>query len=645
MIFKQQLKRFFSEKLLLILTSLFFGITLILAGGVDLINIQHMMALSALENTLMFSYYSIIFFLFISYEYLSKIKKSYSYEIISVTKNGLLKYYLSGIGVLSLLLGVYTAIHTLFNFFAGIYIGVMTAQYALHIVSNMLVFMFLAPFAGIMLGACLSFLNKRASAYFAMVMFVLLSSEAFMAIGTQVYADAGISLFPLIEFFRFYPDYFNKWGVLPEIGSVILPYNIAVIFAWILSALLFVLFKLSNTKPVLFKAVALLCTAAIVLNVYVYLMPASKIGLTINPVYGSVSDDIYYQDLRAEGKFPQEEELPDFQIVKYKMKIRLKSTMSVETELTLSENELNEYKFTLYHEYKVSLVTDFNSIPLKYTQSLDSLTVTSDKPLTTVKINYTGSAPRYFANYQCASLPAFFPYYPFSGHRAIYNFDLLSFNPLTPDYADFDVTVESPNKVYSNLDSESQNRFLGKATGMTLILGMYECAEFSGVEVVYPYLESTKVSPVAENIEQAVSDFIKTCDKDKKFKKILIFPNANLRAINETFAAYDDCIATTSIYSLSEDYQNNLLGSDKLSLQDVLKLYKENYALYKAQVDVMTSRLDKTDTENDYLYLFYAACEKYGDDYVAEETVKYINNSSDTRSVKEFFSELGEVNA
>lgn len=644
MIFKQQLKRFFSEKLLLILTSLFFGVTLILAFVVDLINIKHIDALSALKNTLISSYYLIIFFLFISYEYLSKIKKSYSYEIMSVTKSGLFKYYLSGIGVLSLLLGVYTAIHTLLNFAVSIYIGVMTAQYAVHIVSNMLVFMFLAPFAGIMLGACLSFLNKRASAYFAMVIFVFLSSEAFMVIGTQVYSNAGISLFPLIELFRFYPDYFVKWSV-HEIGSVILPYNIAVIFAWILSALLFILFKLSDTKPVLFKAVSIVCAAAIALNIYVYLMPASKIGLTDNPVYGSVSDDIYYQYSREEGKLPQEEELPDFQIVKYKMNIRLKSTMSVEAELMLSENKLNEYKFTLYHEYKVSSVTDADLMPLKYTQNSDYLTVTSDKPLNTVKISYMGSAPRFFANYQCASLPSFFPYYPFSGHRMLYNFELLSFNPLTPDFADFDVTVESPNKVYSNLDSELQNRFLGKATGMTLISGMYECAEFSGVEVVYPYLSSSKELPASEIAEQAVSEFIKTCDKDKKFKKILVFSNANLRYINETFATYDDYIATANLSSLSEDYQNNLLGNDKLRLQDVLKLYKENYELYKAQVDVMVSRLDKTDKENDYLYLFYAAGEKHGYDYVVEETDKYIKDSSDTRSVKEFFSDLGDKNA
>ena len=160
--------------------------------------------------------------------------------------------------------------------------------------------------------------------------------------------------------------------------------------------------------------------------------------------------------------------------------------------VSLSKRKLESYEFTLYHGYIVSKITDVNGNDLRFTQESDYITVynNSDTPLDKITMYYSGSGQRYFSNVQGISLPGYFPYYPQSGFKEIFDTDIGGFNKYTEknDF-DFNIVVNCPKKVYCNL-SDTDTTLLRESLMITLVSGFYDSYDWNGVGNVFQYFHS-----------------------------------------------------------------------------------------------------------------------------------------------------------
>ncbi len=161
--------------------------------------------------------------------------------------------------------------------------------------------------------------------------------------------------------------------------------------------------------------------------------------------------------------------------------------------LQLSEAEVSEYVFTLYHGYKVRSVTDMDGSALSFSQQDDIVIVSSGgKPLREITMEYDGTGQTYMASAQYTCLPQYYIYYPVAGRYTLY--DVLSMgyarNMDLPE-AEFTIVVHADYDVYSNIPRVEHNTFAGRGTGATLVGGKYlRACEENGVSIVYSVLSS-----------------------------------------------------------------------------------------------------------------------------------------------------------
>ncbi|HZK22037.1 MAG TPA: hypothetical protein VFC76_07175 [Oscillospiraceae bacterium] len=161
-LFKLQLKRLFKSKLLLILAVVF-----VLASMAFMTSrtIGASSPLMLLGQSLLISYPLAILCMFISFEYFIKAKLNNAYEYLVSLKSAVPFYYISGIFVLASLLMVYTVIIFLMNVIFYSVNSVVYSEYILHLFLNILLNLFLIPLTFILIGAALTFINKRIVGY------------------------------------------------------------------------------------------------------------------------------------------------------------------------------------------------------------------------------------------------------------------------------------------------------------------------------------------------------------------------------------------------------------------------------------------------------------------------------------------------
>lgn len=628
-------KYFFRNKLLLISSILFFTLTV----GKTLYSVFSCYQMGSepldyLLQTISLSIFSYVFFLFISNEFLYKIKQNQSEELIKVTKNGVNSYYICSFGVLLTLVCIYTIILLIINISIYFSLAINHWEYLWHVIANILMNISLISIIGILLGGILSLFKRRILSYVFMVLAVFISSPVFELLAEIVYSATGKSIYSIYDLFNIFPPLL-QWAPLQSFGYSLLPYRTSQLTFWIFACFLILCIFILVKKNKKFWPILIIITIVSALSLGQYLQPSSKVTMSNSPINGATADAHYYSDLKTDT------EQSYFNILKYDLDINIYRQLNVIAKLSLNQNNLNSYNFTLYHGYKISRITDKDGKELPFIQSGDYFTVnTLGKPLDEISIFYSGSSVKFFSNSQGISLPGWFAYYPRPGKIEVFNNSQQSFNRnYCPPDTQFQVSIQSKQMVYCNL-AKSGNSFYGRTNGLTIIGGFYDSIEHNGIEVIYPYLATNEFTEksVKSFVEQYLTDNI----IKKEQKKIFIISNTNLISVYEKFGDFQDHIVINQFLGLPIIYEFQQIPEHKLSLYTAYSTYKdapqtfdELVTFKKEEYNAMGENVDK-----DIYILLDKKLNELGAMYAEENIAAYLNDDNDLRDEYQFLIDL-----
>lgn len=626
--FIQHLKIFFKNRVLLIVYTLL----LVLVNYVQLASLRHfnediLASFTQLQNSLCTAIYYFAVFLFLSYEYCRCENDLPILKKVNENKT-LFKSCVNRFLVLITLNLATTLVYLIYNVGAYLSLNIKHFEFVHHIVVSMLVNFFVTGLIAILLGMLLAVVFKRLVAYFIGFIVVFLSSPIFESIVEKGFLWYEFNLYPVEEIFNIYtPSLF--WIPNFLFGYSILEYRIALLIFWIF-ALLAVLLGLLIKKNNIRICAVIVCVAFSISGIIIYYQPSSKLIMNYNPSTGLYTDLEYYRNNE------QKDELGGFDITDYALNIEVTNKLNVKSILTVSEN-IPEYKFTLYHGYEIINVENQDGNLLKFIQDGDYFTVYNDSDVSQLYVEYSGFSSKFYSNTQGMVLPGFFPYYPHSGFKSIFNMEEQGFNKLLIDNKpSFSISVKGQKNVYSNLATLDNNTFSGKSKGVTIISGFVEKTVVNGIEVIYPYLDTVSFTP--DVINESVNKFITEFHNSDMIEKIIILPNLNLMNIDT--ALFDDYITTTTLNYLAKLCEYDEINPRKINLYKTIELYLYNIDAFQQLLAVENSGEYNgskicTMTNNTIASL--------GEDKFLEIAFAYIYDDNDKRSIKDFLSDLKTV--
>lgn len=585
-------------------------------------------------NWLLYGFYM---HLYISYAFCSKAGKAALTEVIQATPGGRGKVYGSCFGLLELS-GLFPVCGLfVFELFVAARAQAVSWGFVryllLHLGRNFIAGMTV----GFLLGMLCSLLHKKATAYFLMVLFALLTSPLSEMLVDVLLATTGFNLFPFTDLFSVYPrmlDFSNY-----HTGVSILPYEWLQTGLWVFLFGGLLLFVLLQKKRVLKWLVTCGCLAVAAVCATQAASPVSRLVLNHNPIYGAMSDAWYY--------FEAEEtrEAAPFQALSYNMELTVGDNLHATVKVTLNRDDLPICVFTLFHDYKVTEVTDGLGKAVPFTQESDTLYITNSVGNRAFSICYDGFSAKYYSNRQGVFLPGSFPYYPIPGAHKLYDVEQQTFLPLCLEQpVAMRVQVHTKQRVFCNLKQVAANVYEGSSNGVTLLSGFLKEDDGTG-KVIYPYLNTMEFSD--RTIQNEIRPFLQTHADDPALQHVFIIPNRNLGTGEKCFV-FNDHMIVAGPYGLEEIYQESRIPLYKRQLFLSIQLWKEGQSRLPDYVELLrTGTLtpsdpvwEETDLQQDFHFQMAVTIHKMGEEAFLEACEHYLADNADTRTAIAFLKAL-----
>ncbi len=532
----------------------------------------------------------------------------------------------------------------IFAIFMSIWLVLLYARYRVqeteivfHLLLNVLLNFCLIPCFGILLGMTLSLLVKRLNAYLVLVLFTLLGSPVGDGFGYVTYDSLGINLYPFLNFFSLFPPNLN-WSPEEAFGLSVLPYRWEIIGFWALLLSGLLCHGLIRRKTFARKAGVSAGLALSLLCLIIFLQPSSKLLLSSDdPKESIMADWEYYfidhpEDRKASALFT---------ITEYDLDISVGKELKTTATITVDRQDLPEYLLTLYHGYTLKSVASQDGVKLSFIQDGDYITVKNQESLKiqSLRLIYKGHSPVYYSNAQGMYLPGYFPYYPHSGHRPVYDRDTQgSERFVLPEPVMFRVKIESNRTVYSNLSQNGGNTFSGESTGVTLLSGFYDTIETNGVTIVYPYLNTWEFN--AQALTEFVNKYAGTPMLKDSIKTIFLTPVINNSSPYNRYAAFSDHLLLYQILGIEKAYENQLAQSHKYSLDFAYRAYLKNpEGVQNLAADTKANRPEGSGPLSVYEFLM-DYLDFYGEEEGLSRISSYLQNKNDDRHWREFIKQF-----
>lgn len=578
--------------------------------------------LEVLLNFLFPLYFGSVLFMFFSYERFTKIN-SYK-ETFAVCKNNIISVQKTELSIFFFYI-LFLALEAILLCVATL---IITAQLSFlllfHVVTRLLCSYILCLSASVFIGLLLSNIRKRYIAYAVMAVFALSETGMRDTTSKDIFEFCGKDFSKFFEFFYIIPNSID-WSPNEQTGFVIDINKIALLLFFIVLSVWVMILVNNKSKKKIYKSVV--CFILCFCLLFAYFIPVSYPKMDLSSS-GNASDDLYYY--YYEGC--QKEEDADFKVKKYDLKFSAFLNLKADAQIYVDNKNLKEYKFTLYHNYKVSEVTDQNGNSLEFTQNHDYLTVKSNGETEYLNIKYYGGSAQYYSSYVGILLLSNFAYYPIPGfHETFYDYYGFIDNSLKYD-TEFNVEFDYPKTVYCNLNEIGKNKFSGNAKSLTLISGFLETTKIDGTTIIYPYMSSEFTS---KKIEKYFGGFIKD---NKQIKNIFIIPRNNFTQY-EGVRIYDDYLLTNTSFDI-----------DQLAFEAKIDISKKDFYSYvSAYYDKNTDAQYLQELENDAsdemkkaIPLLKSLFSSKHREEAANDICEYLIDSNDNRSPLELLTELGE---
>lgn len=477
-----------------------------------------------------------IFFLFISYEFMRKIRESSMEEVLCVQGSSGWMIRLNQL----LVLGSAAVIHTL-NLSIYLWLGYKPLDtpgvYAGEIVRLLLIDVFLLSLASISIGFLISKLTNRFAGYAVMlgILFLILPNTADLFL--DWYIDFHIPVFVLRDlFYLISPDITAVSDAL--YGMPLEGYRAAAMLFWIFFALLVFGWSLLRDKKKIRILFGIGMAAVLMVTGYQVQDKGSVLLMADHPE--SVIMDTGKYNMENPGK----EEKAAFSVSAYDMELSMRKELEAVVTMTIqAEQALPEYLFTLYHGYHIKQIVDDKGNALSFQQEGDYVTVDNDSltPVKTLCFSYKGHSPTFYANSKACFLPGLFPYYPQAGFREVYK-DMIFVGGEEPE-ADFRIRGLGQRPVVSNL-KENNGMLEGRTDNVILLSGFYEEKDVNGISCVcYPLQPDSYENTVyflSDEMKKSVEELYDFLGIEKEFtisgKKVINIPGS--MAFNSALGAY-----------------------------------------------------------------------------------------------------------
>lgn len=615
-------KILFQDKILKILT------TLILAAPPIILTIWCVIhEATAIDLQLILFKFSVIYliaFMFLSYEYIYKLKSNSLIECVDTTPKGTKSIIKSKISLLCAVASVQTLVLILINVFFAISEGSLTLQYLLYIIVSILLNIFLICIAGIFIGSFSALKMKKIPAYLLMIFITIMTSRILDILWLALYTTTNIDIFKITGLFELTTPSTN-WTPNTAFGYSVLPYRFAAIIFWIIIFTLGIILSLHKINKRKIKSVV--CIILSIICIMVYYMPSSKVIMDQRNINGPNADYEYYT--KHEDDITIEKN--NFNITDLSMEISTNLMLKAKVVIKVDNKNLEKYKFTLYHGYNIQNIK-INGEDAEFNRKLDYFEINNNKhdKIDDITINYNGYSSRYYSNVQGSILPGFLPFYPMAGYQEVYDLNYQSFVPNHSNVnINFDVKVSSMKQFYSNLNENDKNHFSGNSKSLTLISGLYKTITIEDIRVVYPYPDVKELSK--NNIEKYIKNFKVSNIDNNKIKTIIILPSLNQGEF-ETVYSDNNYIISRWVVDIQDDYVKSLISKHKLELYYCIDAFENDNEYYQETKDYFN-----------FTILFEENLKKYDKTVFYEECNKYLYDSDDERTIDEFLKDLLEV--
>ena len=571
-----------------------------------------------------FSVIYLIAFMFLSYEYIYKLKSNSLIECVDTTPKGTKSIIKSKISLLCAVASVQTLVLILINVFFAISEGSLTLQYLLYIIVSILLNIFLICIAGIFIGSFSALKMKKIPAYLLMIFITIMTSRILDILWLALYTTTNIDIFKITGLFELTTPSTN-WTPNTAFGYSVLPYRFAAIIFWIIIFTLGIILSLHKINKRKIKSVV--CIILSIICIMVYYMPSSKVIMDQRNINGPNADYEYYT--KHEDDITIEKN--NFNITDLSMEISTNLMLKAKVVIKVDNKNLEKYKFTLYHGYNIQNIK-INGEDAEFNRKLDYFEINNNKhdKIDDITINYNGYSSRYYSNVQGSILPGFLPFYPMAGYQEVYDLNYQSFVPNHSDVnINFDVKVSSMKQFYSNLNENDKNHFSGNSKSLTLISGLYKTITIEDIRVVYPYPDGKELSK--NNIEKYIKNFKVSNIDNNKIKTIIILPSLNQGEF-ETVYSDNNYIISRWVVDIQDDYVKSLISKHKLELYYCIDAFENDNEYYQETKDYFN-----------FTILFEENLKKYDKTVFYEECNKYLYDSDDERTIDEFLKDLLEV--
>ena len=530
--------------------------------------------------------FSFILLFYASYEFSYQFKFFNLTETLYSYKNGKIASEVS----IFLCLLIVPLLQFIIDFLSNLCIyflaGMSDLRYVLHFAGVLFLYIILGGIIPILLGIIFSKKLKRVAVYSLFALIVFLVSE----ISDFIFGSLSEATF--INFWKI--KYFFSYFIPNDLNSIVnYDYGLSCeVYRWNLTLFwiffLFIIYILVSGYPKSKLKVGLTVFVVLIagINLTGYFKGGSHIETGPQLDSNSMCDYVYYRNKNIKA----EEKKPDFKVESYEMKLNISRELDVEVKINLSGAEIDEYDFTLYHDYKIKSITDGKNNKLEYTRNGDYITVKNVSGLSQIVFSYNGYSTVFYSNYQAVCLPGFFPYYPMAGkYDFVMNWGYYS--PITDlEKSFFTITVNNGN-LYSNLNKKAStsNVFSGTTNCPMILGGLYNEDKSSKYDIYSATVIGYGYKPITSEYIDEIQGYIdEMIGKGKinlsNYKIIQANPTIINPALGGIASFYDDDFI---ILDYSEDYDSKYQIAESIVMQKDMgyKKYKQYYYDYLDSIE------------------------------------------------------------
>lgn len=605
-------------------------------------------ALFCLTDVCVTCFLILIFFLFISYEYMRKVRDSQLEELLSVrnTRGGAV--YLWQFMVLWTL-AVIHALNVLVYCLLGYYAMNMPGFLFHEMIQSVVINIFLLSLAAIGIGYVLSKIKHRFLAYAVIIGMIILIIPDVSSIFLEFQENFHIPVFLVRDFVSLIPPDITAF---PDAlyGLPLEWYRCAAMLFWVvLSALLCGCRILQHQRKAQFGFC--LCMVCVLFFLGYGVVNKGSVLLMAGHPESATLESAKYKTAEQGEKETQEL----FSVTAYDMEFSMQKELSAKVTVDIqADKTLPEYPFTLFGGYKISRITCDDGRTLAFQQEGNYVNVGNEEmlPVKSMCFYYKGHSAVFYANQKACFLPGIFPYYPKAGHRTLYKKGEL-INDRKDTEANFRVRITGLHSVVSNLP-ETQGVFEGKTDNVILISGYCEEKQSDSFSKIYYPLQESSL----ENIDYIIAgerkeEFNNLCHftgmdeykLDFNGKKIISIPDS--LSFNSTMQEFYECKDYVLINGQIEPYdilENLLKAEGKEELKEAVFLIKPDENTNPSEISMMKDEpmFDGYDTVSQLYDTLVLKMREYGVEKVTKRVFGYLRDTDNTTDALSFLNGLDE---